>query len=226
MDKTAALSRLEQRRTRATADRVAADLASLIESGFFKPGARLRESELAERFGVSRAPVREALRILATRSVVHMEPMKGASVARLSDDEVRERVEISAGLFALAARYACERATPSDVVAISQQVDRLQAMSGEGVDAIDFFRQTLRAGLAVVDAAKNARLKTLIVDARAGAADSFGPIGFTTSSLRVQAVSRWQGILAAVMTRDTGKASLLAEQTHVDTVQAGLEAGE
>jgi DNA-binding GntR family transcriptional regulator len=226
MDKTATLSRLQQKRTRATADRVAADLAFLIETGVYKPGARLREIELAERFDVSRAPVREALRILATRSLVHIEPMKGASVARLSDDEVRESVEISAGLFALAARYACERATLADVEAVTRQVDRLQAMSGEGVEAVDFFRQTLRAGLAVVDAAKNARLKGLIVDVRTGAADAFGPIGFTTPALRAQAAGRWKGIVDAIISRDPQQAARLAEQTHIDTVKAGLDADD
>jgi len=224
MSQPATLTRLQQKRSRATADRVAIDLAFLIESGVYKPGDRLREIELAERFDVSRAPIREALRILATRSLVQIEPMRGASVARLSDKQVRESVEISAGLFAMAARLACERATPEDIDALSRQVDRLQAMSGEGVLATDFFRQTLRAGLAVMEAAKNARLTSLIIDVRIGVADTFGPLGFTTPALRAQAVRRWRGIADAILARDPTTAAHLAEQTHIDSVEAGTAA--
>lgn len=216
-------ARLLQRRNRSTADRVATDLAFLIETGVYKPGDRLREVELSERFKVSRAPVREALRVLATRSLVHMEPMKGATVARLSDQEARESVEISAVLFGLAARKAATARNNEDISALWRQVERLEAMTGEGVEPLEFFRQTLRAGLVVVDAAKGSRLRALIVDVRMGAADNFGPYGFTTLALRVQAARRWRDLVDAIVRGDGVEADHQAQLTHVDSLAAALK---
>lgn len=216
-------ARLQQRRNRSTADRVAIDLAFLIETGVYKPGDRLREVELSERFKVSRAPVREALRVLATRSLVHMEPMKGATVARLSDQEARESVEISAVLFGLAARKAATARNDEDISALWRQVERLEAMSGEGVEPLEFFRQTLRAGLVVVDAAKGSRLRSLIVDVRMGAADNFGPYGFTTLALRVRAAQRWRDLVDAIVRGDGAEADRQAQLTHVDSLTAALQ---
>lgn len=220
---TVAATRLQQRRSRSTADRVAADLTYLIESGVYRPGDRLREVELSERFNVSRAPVREALRILAARSLVHMEPMRGASVARLSDQEARESVEISAVLFGLASRKAATARSAEDVHAISRQIDRLEAMAGEGVEPAEFFRQTLRAGVAILEASKTTRLRALIIDVRVGAADNFGPYGFTTTELRRAAARRWRDLADAIMHGDGDEADRLAQLTHVDSFAAAIK---
>lgn len=220
---TVAATRLQQRRSRSTADRVAADLTYLIETGVYRPGDRLREVELSDRFNVSRAPVREALRILAARSLVHMEPMRGASVARLSDQEARESVEISAVLFGLAARKAAAARSTEDIQAIGRQIDRLEAMAGEGVEPAEFFRQTLRAGVAILEASKTTRLRALIIDVRVGAADNFGPYGFTTAELRRAAARRWRDLADSIMHGDGDEADRLAQLTHVDSFAAAIK---
>ena len=79
-------------RRRVSAEQIALDVVTLIGSRGFQPGDRLREQELADRFNVSRGPVREALRILEARSIVHIEPMRGATITRLKDDEVLDAV--------------------------------------------------------------------------------------------------------------------------------------
>lgn len=214
---------LQQKRNRSVADRVALDLAYLIDTGVYKPGDRLREVELSERFKVSRAPVREALRILATRSLVHIEPMKGARVARLSDQEARESVEISAALFGLGARKAAAARHESDAPALWRQVERLEAMTGAGVEPHEFFRQTERAGLVVLDVAKASRLRSLILDVRAGAAHNFGPFGFTTEALRVKAAQRWRALVDAIMRGDGDEADRQAQLIHVDSLTAALK---
>jgi DNA-binding GntR family transcriptional regulator len=214
---------LLQKRNRSVADRVALDLAYLIETNVYKPGDRLREVELSERFKVSRAPVREALRILATRSLVHIEPMKGATVARLSDQEARESVEISGVLFGLAARKAAVHRNDQDIQVLWRQIERLESMAGEGVEPDEFFRQTLRAGFAVLDAAKGSRLRSLILDVRAGAAHNFGPYGFTTQVLRVRAAQRWRDLADAIVRGDGDEADRQAQLTHVDSLTAALK---
>ena len=76
---------------------------------------------------------------------------------------------------------------------------------------------------AVVDAAKGSRLRALIVDVRMGAADNFGPFGFTTSELRHTAARRWREMVEAIVRGDGDAADRLAQQTHVDSLTAALK---
>ncbi|HAH10982.1 MAG TPA: hypothetical protein DCL54_14845 [Alphaproteobacteria bacterium] len=69
---------------------IARATAQAIERGVYQPGARLREQELADKFGCSRAPVREAMRILESQGMVVIEAMKGARVASTTDATFRE----------------------------------------------------------------------------------------------------------------------------------------
>ncbi len=85
-------------------DVVAADLREAILSGRLAPGERISDVHVAAEMGVSRAPVREALRQLAARGLVHEEPRRGAFVARLSRARVREVYDCRRALEGLAAR--------------------------------------------------------------------------------------------------------------------------
>lgn len=210
-------------KTRSTAERVAVELHQLIEQNVYRPGDRLRETELAERFGVSRAPVREALRALAARSLVHVEPMRGATVARLTDAEARESVEISAALFALAARKAATLISDGGLEKLKGCVDRMETMLGEEASPREFFLQTLRAGRVILQHCGGVRLQSLIIDVRTGAADFFGPFGCTTPTLRRAALARWRGMEAALQSRDGEAAARIAVQVHEDAMAAALK---
>ena len=87
-----ATSRL--RRATTTPDLIADTLRDEILHGSFAPGQPLRQEELAERFGVSRLPVRDALLRLEAQGLVHVYPNRGAFVISLSPDEVREIYEM------------------------------------------------------------------------------------------------------------------------------------
>lgn len=82
----------------------------LILAGEFAPGDRLGEAELAGRIGVSRTPVREALRSLAAEGLVEITPNKGARVVRWSDVDLEQVFELRAQVEGLAARLAARRA--------------------------------------------------------------------------------------------------------------------
>ncbi|MDB5570023.1 MAG: gntR [Hyphomicrobiales bacterium] len=99
-----------ERRTRA--DRLAADLADAILSGGFAAGARLDEHGLAERYGVSRTPVREALRQLAATGLIEMRPRRGAFVASITDDALSELFVAMGELEATCARLAALSMNP------------------------------------------------------------------------------------------------------------------
>lgn len=86
-------------------------------SGQFEPGAQLRQEELAERFGTSRIPVREALRQLEAEGMVVIHPNKGAVVSTLSVEEALEMLEIRIGLECRALKLAIPNMIDSDLEA-------------------------------------------------------------------------------------------------------------
>jgi DNA-binding GntR family transcriptional regulator len=91
------------------ADLLRRQLADEIITGQLSPGERLDERELAARFGLSRTPVREALRQLAAIGLAELRPHRGVIVARPDDDHLSETFELMADLESLCTRYAATR---------------------------------------------------------------------------------------------------------------------
>lgn len=84
-------------------------LREAILKGELVAGERLMEKQLAERLGVSRTPIREAIRKLELEGLVVMIPRKGAEVAQTTEKDIRDVLEVRATLEALAVRLACEK---------------------------------------------------------------------------------------------------------------------
>ena len=95
-------------------------LRTRILSGELAPGARLVEGKLSEEFGVSRMPVREALRALAAEGIVSIEPRRGATVIRFTDEQIKEMVEVRATLEALNAKLAARKNDPVQIARLEQ----------------------------------------------------------------------------------------------------------
>lgn len=96
-------------------------ILSAIEAGTYRPGDRLVESELAERFGVSRTPVREALQRLETQQML-VRDGRSLIVASLDHNQLAELYIVRAELEALAARLAARHATPEEVRVLAQML--------------------------------------------------------------------------------------------------------
>ena len=107
-----------------------------ITAGEHLPGERLIEDRLAEELGVSRNPVREALRVLEVEGFVELVPRRGAMVATLSPDVVAEIFEVRSALEALAARLAARRTTPAQ----SAQLARILQDSDGALERDDLRR--------------------------------------------------------------------------------------
>ncbi len=95
-----------------------------IDAGDYPPGARLLETELAEAFGVSRTPVREALRRLESQGVVTHEARKGAVVASLDYNQLGELYAVREVMEGLAARLAARFASPAEVQLLRDMIAR------------------------------------------------------------------------------------------------------
>lgn len=90
-------------------------LREAILKGDIAPGERLMELDLASKLGVSRTPIREAIRKLELEGLVKMAPRKGAEVAEITFEDLRDVLEVRKNLEELAVDLACKRATQEDV---------------------------------------------------------------------------------------------------------------
>lgn len=118
-------------------------LREAIIVGELKPGERLMEVQLAEKMGVSRTPVREAIRMLELEGLVNMLPRKGAHVAELSEKDIMDVLEVRAVLDGLATGLASKRITDEEIknlkhvqsqFAASVEKDNLQGIIKKDVE--------------------------------------------------------------------------------------------
>ncbi len=117
-------------------EQVLAELRRRIVDGDYAQGERLTETRLADDFGVSRNPVREALRVVEAEGFVQILPRRGAVVATLDETAVRDLFAVREQLETLAAGLAAERATPKDVARLRRLLDDASAAT----DGKDFDR--------------------------------------------------------------------------------------
>lgn len=109
------LPQLASLRATSLASVLTQELERMVLGGEIGPGTRLNENQLAARFGVSRGPIREAVRALEGAGLVESVPNRGVFVRRLGVREVRELYDVRAALFGLAGRLMAERATPAEL---------------------------------------------------------------------------------------------------------------
>ena len=95
-------------------------LRDYIIEGHLADGARIPERQLCEMFGISRTPLREALKVLASEGVVDLLPNRGARVRQIGIKELKELFDMMGGLEALAGRLACENITDEEIAAIEE----------------------------------------------------------------------------------------------------------
>ncbi|QJE02454.1 GntR family transcriptional regulator [Massilia forsythiae] len=99
-------------------DTVVEHLRNLIVEAVLPPGTKLNERELCETMGISRTPLREALKVLAVEGLIEIFPNRGASVYKMSQAEIWETFEFVSGLEAMAGELACERITAAELAEI------------------------------------------------------------------------------------------------------------
>ncbi|MDB5652136.1 MAG: gntR, partial [Hyphomicrobiales bacterium] len=107
------------------AERLAADIADAILNGELAPGARLDEQGLAARHGVSRTPVREALRLLGTTGLIEIRPRCGATVAQITPERLFELFVAMGEIEATCARLCALGMTPVERRRLEALHDRM-----------------------------------------------------------------------------------------------------
>jgi DNA-binding GntR family transcriptional regulator len=138
---------------------VADRLRELIIEGTLPGGAHLNERVLCAQLGVSRTPLREALRTLAGEGVIELLPNRGAAVAQLSREDVEHAFELMAALEALNGRLAAQRATQAEIGAVrALHVEMLAAHAR--LDLPAYYRLNREIHLRIARCARNPLLAT------------------------------------------------------------------
>lgn len=110
-------------------------LRDAILTGKLVPGERLMENQLAEKLGVSRTPVREALRMLELENLVELVPRKGAQVLDMSEKDIVNILEVRSALEGLATSVACKKMTKEDLQQLkNMEVDFEKAVADNDVE--------------------------------------------------------------------------------------------
>jgi DNA-binding GntR family transcriptional regulator len=210
-------------RPRTVAEQVANVLREAIASGTLKAGTALRQDELADEFGFSRMPIRDALRQLEAEGIVSIHPTKGAHVARMDAAEISE-------IYAVRELLECEALRLSVPALSDGKLDEAEQV----LDQIDAERNVGRWGalnrtfhLSLYDACGNQRLLGLI-EAHHNAADRYVRILLSNLDYRNRSQSEHRGLLAACRRRD-GKKAVSVLRQHLregsDTLVNAIEGG-
>lgn len=184
-----------------------------IREGTLLPGERLREVDLSERLGVSRTPVREAIRQLEADGLVTHVPRQGATVRSLNYAEVMELYEMRAVLEGTAARLAARAASDVELDELDMLNDRL-AEAGTGPDAAQINRVFHAT---VLDAAKN-RFLTKSMLSLQKALLILGPSQLLDGDRAKAAVAEHRRIMAALKARD-GALAETEMRAHIQAAQ-------
>lgn len=193
-------------------DRAFAALMSAIEGGLYRPGDRLREVEIAERFELSRTPVREALRRLEAENVVEHRPRVGAVIRTLGQTEVVELYEMRLVLERTAAEMAAKHAAAAEVDDMAALNDEIASLPEGGPTAAAINQAFHRA---IYVAARN----RFLLDAARTMNNALLLLGPTTlaDADRIETVVRQHGaILDAIGAGDIEAAGAAAE-AHLQT---------
>jgi DNA-binding GntR family transcriptional regulator len=138
-------------------EEVADRMRLMITEGTLEPGVRLNERVLCERLGVSRTPLREAFKVLASERLIELNPNRGASVVALSREDVSELFELMGALEGLAGQLAAERRTDTELTEIrALHFEMLAAHARRDLPA--YYDLNRRIHLAISRCARNAML--------------------------------------------------------------------
>ena len=199
-------------------DMVYESLREAIITQMLKPGERLMEIELADEMGVSRTPVREAIRKLESEGYVVMIPRRGAYVAGLSIKDVNEVFEIRGALEGLAAELAAARATAEEIEEMEKNLAQ-EAVHFESSDLLKTIEVDTRFHELIYKASRNGKLLGMIRDLREQVQR------FRTTTLAVPgrlkfALDEHRKIVEAIASRD----AVLARRAAVEHIESAENA--
>lgn len=195
-------------------------IEALVLSGDLLPGSKLDEQGLAQRFQVSRTPVREALRQLASRGLVELRPHRGAFVASVTPELLEEMFVAMAEMEATCARLAAMSMTPIERRGLQRLHESMAGMAERGeVDAFRAANETFHAR--IYEGAHNGLLEdaTRLLRRRVAA---YRRAQFRTAGRLASSHAEHEAVVRAILSGEPARAHA-AMLEHVDLVGASFE---
>ena len=191
-------------------EKILEHIRDAIISGSLKAGSRVSEPELAERYGISRTPIREAFRQLESEGYLTVIPRRGAVVSEFKQKDVEDFYAIKSILEGYAARQACSKLTEKELAKLHANNERLRELADHN-DIKTFFKIHNEFHEMFIKAADNERLKELITSV----VTRFQRLRFMSLSLpgRMRiAVQEHEKIIDAFRRRDAATAEALVRK--------------
>ena len=211
---------MDEERPRSIVDSLCQAVADEIIEGRLLPGVRLDEVGLAERFGVSRTPVREALRQLEATGMVQRRPNRGVVVATVTPERLADMFEAMGEMEALCARLAAARMIARERQALDRQHQR-SARHVAAADAMRYEAANRRFHEALYEGAHNAEIAAMALAMRARLAP-FRRAQFRVAGRLEQSHAEHAQVVEAVLARDPVAADA-AMRAHIRTVSDASE---
>jgi len=191
-----------------------------IISGTLKQGERLMETQMAEELGVSRTPVREAIRKLELEGLVAMLPRKGAYVAGIMPQDAADILEIRAALEGLAAKLAAERITKEEIKQLQLETEKVVAAldRGDGDGAIE---HDTKFHSILIAASRNSRLSSMVSNLQEQVQRFRIMLATTSHDMMRDSCGEHVRIVEALSRRDRFLAQSLAKE-HVEKTEDSL----
>ena len=201
---------------RALYEEVAEQLRQRIFRRELEPGSWIDELKIAEEFGISRTPLREALKVLAAEGLVTMKVRRGAYVTEMSEKDLRDVYHLLGLLESDAAGVVAEHATPAQLAALQALHAELEAAAGEREQ---FFAVNERFHMLLLELADNRWRSQMVADLRKVMKLNRHNSLFRQGRIE-DSLNEHRAILAAMVARDA-PATMAAMQAHF---KQGLEA--
>jgi len=199
-------------------DEIKEYLIDAILRGKYRPGERLTELALARHFGVSQAPIREALGHLELMGFVESKPYKGTYVHKHTPAELKDIYTVRAWLEALAGHLAAPQLTDDDLAALTQLADRMMEQARSG-NAHDFYKNDYAFHKIIIRVANNSMLARLF-DMLQFAYWTFASTILFNYDL-VYLANRHYGVIDVLRTRDATLAARVLQE-HIEELLGQL----
>ncbi|TWT15140.1 GntR family transcriptional regulator [Reyranella sp. CPCC 100927] len=210
-------------RTRTIPEQIADHLGIAILNGEYRGGERVAEQEVAALYGVSRGPVREAIRALEKRGLVELFPRRGAYVVDITLDAIADIFNIRAALLGLAARNLALRRDAADAVGeLTEHAANIQRLAPlEDTDPVAFALVVGRTGGIVYRQCGNAPLIRMLRQQNQGSLWGLiwreRPLDFFTPQRRVETANDWTAMAKAIRSGDGAGAERIVRKALYDS---------
>ncbi|QCP51905.1 GntR family transcriptional regulator [Trinickia violacea] len=205
-------------------DTVVEHLRGFIVEGMLAPGTKLNERELCETLGISRTPLREALKVLAAEGLIEISQNRGATVSRMTEAEIRETFEVMSGLEAFSGELACQRITPAELAEIKALHYAMLACRAQN-DLTGYYSRNQEIHDRINEAARNTVLRQTYVAVNRRLQALRFRSNFQTQKWDC-AVHDHEEMLKALDARDGKRLAEILRQHLLDKRDAILQAGQ